>query len=289
MTDTPAVPATLRREWAVVAAATAFLSVGGAALLASTVDGDVAVLLGLVVDLVWLSARGVVDLADAVWIVSGFASIRWLAPVAAVAGFQLLFSYRHLDANRPDGDGLAVHRSLGLPNLVTLGRGGLVAALAGLGALTPRPEIAWLPAALYGAGVTLDFFDGFLARRTERTTVLGAKLDMAIDTTGFLVAPVVGVLWNQLPVWYLSLSAARYLFKLGCWSRRRRGRPVSDLPASRVRRPLAGVQMGFITLALAPIVPLAAIRPLAVVVLAASLSVFVRDYLVVAGVYAPGE
>ena len=285
MTNTPPVPATLRREWAVVAATMAFLSVGGAWLLASTIDGDVAFLLGLVVDLAWLSARGVVDLADAVWIVSGFASIRWLAPVAAVAGFQLLFSYRHLDANCPDGDEVSVYRSLGLPNIVTLGRGGLVAALAGFGALTPQPEIAWLPALLYGAGVALDFFDGFLARRTERTTVLGAKLDMAIDTTGFLVAPVVGVLWNQLPVWYLSLSAARYLFKLGCWLRRRRGRPVFDLPASRVRRPLAGIQMGFITLALVPIVPLATIRPLAAVVLLASLSVFVRDYLAVAGMY----
>ena len=289
MTDTPAVPATLRREWAVVAAVTAFLSVGGAFLLASTIDGDIAFLFGLVIDLAWLSARGVVDLADAVWIVSGFASVRWLAPVVAVAGFQLLFLYRHLDTNRPNGDGLAVYRSLGLPNLVTLGRGGLVAALAGLGALTPRPEIAWLPAVLYGAGVTLDFLDGFLARRTQRTTVLGAKLDMAIDTTGFLVAPIVGVLWNQLPAWYLSLSAARYLFKLGCWHRRRRGRPVYDLPASRLRRPLAGAQMAFITLALVPTVPLATVQPLAAVVLSASLSVFVRDYLVVAGVSAAGE
>lgn len=289
MTDTPPVPATLRREWAVVAAVTAFLSVGGAALLASTVDGDIAVLLGLVIDLVWFSARGIVTLADAARIVAGFASVRWLAPVAAVAGFYLLFSYRHLEANRPDGDGFAVHRSLGLPNLVTLGRGGLVAALAGFGALTPRPEIAWLPALLYGAAVSLDLLDGFLARRTERTTVLGAKLDMAIDTTGFVVAPVVGVLWNQLPAWYLLLSAARYVFKFGCWLRRRRGNPVYDLPPSRVRRPLAGVQMGFITLALVPVVPLVAIRPLAAAVLVASLSVFVRDYLAVAGVSAAGE
>ena len=289
MTDTTPVPATLRREWAAVAAATAFLSGGGAFLLASTIDGDVAFLLGLVADLVWLSARGVVDLADAVWIVSSFASIRWLAPVAAVAGFQLIFLHRHLDSNRPDGDGIAVYRSLGLPNLVTLGRGGLVAALAGLGALTPRPEIAWFPAVLYGAGVLLDFADGFLARRTERTTVLGSKLDMAIDTTGFLVAPIVGVLWDQLPVWYLSLSAARYLFKFGCWLRCRRGKPVFDLPPSRLRRPLAGVQMGFITLALVPVVPLATIRPLAGVILAASLSVFIRDYLAVAGRYAPGD
>ena len=287
MTDATAVPATLRRECAAVAAAMAFLAVGGAWLLALTIDGSGAFLLGLLADLARLSARGMVDLADGVRIATGFASVRWLPPVAAVAGFQLWFSYRHLDTNRPDGGGteVSVYRSLGLPNLVTLGRGALLAALAGFGTLTPRPEVAWLPALLYGTACGMDFLDGFLARRTERTTVLGAKLDLAIDTTGFLVAPVVGVLWGQLPVWYLSLSAARYLFKLGCWSRRRRGKPVGDLPPSLVRRPLAGMQMAFITFALVPIVPLSTVRPLAAAVLAASLSVFVRDYLVVAGVY----
>ena len=287
MTDTTTVPTTLRREWAAVAAAMAFLAVGGAWLLALTLDGQGAVLLGVLADLIRLSAWGIVDLADAVWIATGFASVRWLPPVAAVSAFQLWFAYRHLDANRPNGADtrVAVHRSLGLPNLVTLGRGGLVAALAGFGTLTPRPEIAWLPAVLYGTACGLDSLDGFLARRTERTTLLGAKLDMAIDTTGFLVAPVVGVVWAQLPAWYLSLSAARYLFKLGCWYRRRQGKPVFDLPPSLLRRPLAGTQMAFITFALIPLVPLSVVTPLAAVVLTASLTVFVRDYLVVAGVY----
>lgn len=287
MTDATAVPTTLRREWAAVVGAMAFLTVGGAWLLALTIDGDGAFLLGLLADLFRLSTRGIVDLADAVGIAAGFASVRWLPPVAAVLAFQLWFAYRHLDANRPGGadGGVAVYRSLGLPNLVTLGRGALLAALAGFATLTPRPEIAWLPAVLYGTACGMDLLDGFLARRTERTTLLGAKLDMAIDTTGFLVAPVVGVLWNQLPVWYLSLSAARYLFKLGCWLRRRRGKPVADLPPSLVRRPLAGTQMAVITVALVPIVPLSAVSPLAAVVLAASLSVFARDYLVVAGIH----
>jgi len=43
--------------------------------------------------------------------------------------------------------------------------------------------------------------------------------------------------------------------------------------------------MAFITFALIPIVPLSVVTPLAAVVLTASLTVFVRDYLVVAGVY----
>ncbi|GGI94633.1 hypothetical protein GCM10008995_01090 [Halobellus salinus] len=291
MTDTTAVPTTLRREWAAVAAAMAFLVVGGAWLVALTLDGQGAVLLEVLADLIRLSARGIVDFADAIWIATGFASVRWLTPVAAVSAFQLWFAYRHLDANRPDGRDtpVPVHRSLGIPNLITLGRGALVAAVVGFGTLTPRPEIAWLPAVLYGAACGLDSVDGFLARRTERTTLLGAKLDMAIDTTGFFVAPVVGVLWDQLPVWYLSLSVARYLFKLGCWNRRRQGKPVFDLPPSLLRRPLAGTQMAFITFALMPIAPLSIVTPLAAVVLTASLAVFVRDSLVVAGVYRTGD
>nr|WP_231554243.1 hypothetical protein [Halobellus rufus] len=106
---------------------------------------------------------------------------------------------------------------------------------------------------------------------------------MAFDTTGFLVAPVVAVLWGQLPIWYLSLSAARYLFKAGRGLRRRRGLPVYDLPDSLIRRPLAGLQMAFITLALSPLLGLAAIRLPALLVLVPSLAVFLRDYLVVSG------
>ncbi|RLM54106.1 CDP-alcohol phosphatidyltransferase family protein [Halobellus sp. Atlit-31R] len=266
MTDARTVPAALQREWAAVAVTTILLAVGGAAALALGIE-EAAVLLAAP-----LTALPPV-------------AVRWLVPVTVVIGFELWFTYRHLDANRPDGSGsrASVQESLGAPNLVTLTRGLLFAALAGFGAVAPTPQVAWLPALLYGTGCVLDFLDGFLARRTGRTTVLGAKLDLAFDTTGFLVAPLVAVLWGQLPVWYLSLSAARYLFKLGRGLRRRRGRPVYDLPPSVVRRPLAGLQMVFITLALSPLLSPALVRPLAAIVLAPSLAVFARDYLVVAG------
>jgi len=58
---------------------------------------------------------------------------------------------------------------------------------------------------------------------------------------------------------------------------------VFALPASRVRRPLAALQMGFITFALTPLLPGSRIDPLAALVLAPSLAVFLRDYLVVSG------
>jgi CDP-diacylglycerol--glycerol-3-phosphate 3-phosphatidyltransferase len=210
-------------------------------------------------------------------------AVRWAVLAAGVAAFELWFLRRHLDANHAEGATANRYATLGAANLVTLGRGGAFAAVAGFAAVDPVAELAWLPALLYGAGCALDWVDGLVARRGDRTTLLGAKLDMAFDTLGFLVAPVVAVLWGRLPVWYLSLSLARYLFRAGRGLRRRRGKPVYELPESAVRRPLAGLQMAFIAFALAPLLPASTVRPLAAAVLVPSLAVFLRDYLVVAG------
>lgn len=210
-------------------------------------------------------------------------AVRWTVPTAAIAAIELAYLYRHLDHNHPSGVSEPVWDSLGVANYLTLARGGLFAALAGFALLEPTRSIAWLPALLYGAGSALDGVDGMLARARERATVLGAKLDMAFDSLGFVVAPVVAVVWGRLPVWYLSLSVARYLFLAGKAWRKRLGKPVFDLPESWVRQPLAGLQMAFITLALAPILPAETVHTLAIVVLPPSLLVFLRDYLVVAG------
>jgi len=224
------------------------------------------------------------------------AAVQWAVPTAAAGGFVVWFCRNHLDLNRRDtavrasgersdaeGEPQRTYTTFGVANAVTMGRGGLFAAVAGFVAIEPAGRVAWLPAVCYGTGCVLDLADGAIARWRDRTTVLGAKLDMAVDTLGFLVAPVVAVVWGRLPVWYLSLSVARYLFKAGRGYRRARGRSVYDLPTSAVRRPLAGVQMAFISVALAPVLPGATVRALAVVVLAPSLAVFARDYLVVSG------
>lgn len=208
---------------------------------------------------------------------------QWFALTLLVAAFELQLLRRHLDTNYTKGAETGLYNTLGVANAVTLVRGGIFAAVAGFAAVEPTPVLVWLPALLYGTGCALDWVDGFVARWRGRTTVLGAKLDMAFDTLGILVAPVVAVLWGRLPVWYLSLSAARYLFKAGRGLRCRRGKPVEELPASVVRRPLAGLQMVFITVALTPVLSPETVRLLAIVVLPPSLVVFVRDYLVVAG------
>ena len=208
---------------------------------------------------------------------------KWGGTVAIVAVLELAYLFAHLESNHPEGASRQIYDSLGVANHVTLLRGGLFAATAGFVFLEPRGSIAWLPALLYGAGCVLDSIDGALARARDRMTLLGQRLDLAVDSLGFVVAPVVAIVWGRLPIWYLSLSAARYLFLAGTTWRRRRGRPVYDLPESAVRRPLAGLQMAFITFALAPVLPSETVHVLAVVVLPPSLIVFFRDYLVVAG------
>jgi CDP-diacylglycerol--glycerol-3-phosphate 3-phosphatidyltransferase len=230
------------------------------------------------------------------------AAVQWAVLAAVAGGFVAWFCRRHLDANHRDtgvesdspttraaDERRSPYATLGVANAVTLARGGLFAAVAGFLAVEPTGRVTWLPALCYGSGCVLDLADGAIARWRRRETVLGAKLDMAVDTLGFLVAPVVAVAWGRLPVWYLSLSAARYLFKAGRGYRRTRGKPVYDLPESQIRRPLAGAQMLFISVALAPVLPAETVRALAVVVLAPSLAVFARDYLVVSGRLAGGE
>lgn len=215
----------------------------------------------------------------------------WATAAAVPLGYVLWFLRGSLDLNRApetetvsDG-GVRIYPTLGIANGITVVRGWLFAGVAGFILVVPPAESAWrwLPVGWYGLGVTLDGVDGLVAKTVGRRTVLGEKLDMAFDTLGFLVAPLVGVVWGRIPVWYLSLSAARYLFKFGCWQRRRRGLPVDALPPSNVRRPLAGIQMAFITVALLPVVPASVVRPAAAVVLLPSLVLFGRDYLAVAG------
>ena len=179
---------------------------------------------------------------------------------------------------------LSTHlRSLGIANGVTLLRGGLFAVVAGFVVVPPDTSLAWVPAVCYGIGAFLDRIDGLVARTVGRPTELGERLDMAFDTFGFVAAPVVAVFWGQLPVWYLSLSAARYVFRGAKYCRQRRGRTLFDRPDSDLGKYLAGFQMVFLTIALVPSVPTGLVTMVAPAALAPSLAVFIRDYCYVAG------
>lgn len=175
---------------------------------------------------------------------------------------------------------------LGLPTLLTLMRGLAIAAIAGFLAV-PRPDgaLAWVPALLYTAAAIADRYDGRLARRLDRVTVLGARLDVAMDALGLLVAPLVAARWQRLPPWYLALGAAYYVFNAGLWLRVRIGAPVyleriGKNPAARF---FAGCQMGLVATALYPVLATSITFPAATVIMMPTLVLFARDWLRVTG------
>ena len=222
---------------------------------------------------------GAVGLAVALRTVSFPESTAFVA--GACWGGLLWYVGRCLDGD--PASGRAWRPLFGLANAVTLVRGVLFAVVTGFALVPPGTDLGWVPAVAYGTGVALDGLDGTVARTVGEETPLGERLDMAFDTFGFVVAPLVAVAWRALPVWYLSLSAARYVYRGGLAWRRFAGRPLFDPPDSDVGRYLAGVQMVFLTAALSPAVPRSLSLTLAPIVLAPSLAVFARDFLVVAG------
>jgi len=209
----------------------------------------------------------------------------WALHPAVVAGIswaaQLWYVAQSLTVTAPNGS--LWEQLTGAANLITTIRGGLYSVVAGFVVVPASTDLIWVPALCYGAGVVLDKLDGAVARTVGEETPLETRLDMAFDTFGFVAAPLVAVLWGQLPVWYLSLSAARYVFLGGLHWRRRRGYPVYDLPDSNIGKYLAGVQMVFVTTALVPAVPTSFVWTLAPFILTPSLTVFARDYLVAIG------
>lgn len=206
---------------------------------------------------------------------------RWLALSVPVLAYQLVLLWRFLPRNR-NGDRLLP--SFGVGTLLTLARGVLIAFLAGF-LLLPQPtqSLVWLPAMLYGLAVLADYLDGTIARLTDHVTALGARLDTEFDALGILIAPLLAVAYGQLPLWYLAVSAARYLFVFGRWTRRRRGLPVFDLPPRTSRRTLAGVQMVFLVVVLLPVVTPPATTVAAVFVAVPFVAGFVRDWLYTIG------
>jgi CDP-diacylglycerol--glycerol-3-phosphate 3-phosphatidyltransferase len=198
-------------------------------------------------------------------------SLAGSLPVWAWCSWHL---YRGLPGNRRNGE-VDLLPGLGAPTRITMLRGVLVATVAGF---LRVPAVA---APTYTAAAILDAVDGRAARRTKRETILGSNLDMEVDAAGILVASVSGIVLGKLPLAYAAIGLARYVFVLGSAVRRRRGRPLRDLDPSRLRRLLAGFQMGFLATALWPQVPDAVSTAAAYPFGAASLLMFARDWLYV--------
>ena len=208
---------------------------------------------------------------------------RWALLSGGVLLYVLALLWRGLPENRRAGE-TAVLPTLGLGNSLTLYRGLATALLAGF-LFSPWPGgfLAWLPALLYMTADIADYLDGYAARVANHATRLGERLDMEYDGLSVLIVTLLAVWYGQLPLWYLPLGLARYLFLLGLWWRERRKLPVYDLPPSVHRRVFAGFQMGFLSAVLWPIVPPAGATIAGALFGAATAASFGRDWLVASG------
>lgn len=206
---------------------------------------------------------------------------RWLPVALTVSMGEIALCWRYLPENRrPGGELLA---TFGVANALTLLRGVFVALAAGFLLTRPSGVLSWLPATLCALCGLGDFFDGWLARRTDRQTALGARLDIELDALATAVVAGLAVADGQVPAWYLAVGLARYVFVGALALRRRLSRPTNPLPERASRRYLYAVQFTFSTLALSPSLGPPATALVAVPVAAVFLAGFLRDWLVVTG------
>ncbi len=226
----------------------------------------------------------------------------WYLTAILFLAWVLTVLWRHLDENEIDAwqpltDGAperATRTSAKEPSVLVarFGPGTTLTLLRALGLgifagylVLPRPTGggAWTPAALFAAIAIADGADGWLARRTGMPTRLGARLDLILDGWMILIGVLVCIAWGILPLWFVLVGAARYVYVAVERNRRRRGLPLHPLAPNGERRIVAGLQMAFLAVVLWPIIPSSmahiAAWPFAVVLL----SGFLRDGLVMAG------
>lgn len=213
---------------------------------------------------------------------SGVSPLLWFFLSGSLWIYCWLQTWRRQDLNRPD-IAAPPYNDFGWANRLTLLRGGLIALAGGFLFQSPSGVVAWLPGILYSVAAILDRTDGWVARRSGRTSVLGKELDTEMDALGLLVAPLLAVTLGKFHWSFLAVSAAYYIFSAGLHWRRRQQLPVYPLPPSILRRTLAGLQMGFVAFVLFPVFPAEFTRILGVAFMLPILAGFFLDWLAVSG------
>ena len=174
---------------------------------------------------------------------------QWLLQAGLIWGFVWQYAWQRLALNRA-GAGMPLYTDLGWGNRLTLLRGGLIALTGGFLFLNLT---ILLPAILYTVAALLDRLDGYAARRSKQVSLLGNELDITFDALGLLIAPLLAIDAGKIHGSYLLLSMAYYVYQWALQRRRNRGLPVYTLPPNPLRRTLAGFQMGFVAVALWPV------------------------------------
>ncbi|HKT44924.1 MAG TPA: CDP-alcohol phosphatidyltransferase family protein [Gaiellaceae bacterium] len=162
---------------------------------------------------------------------------------------------------------------LGSANWVTLLRATLVVGVAALTAASFERSVATATlVTLASVALTLDFVDGWIARRTATESALGAKLDGEVDAFLLLalsveVAPSVGA-------WVLAIGLARYVFLAAGWAFPWMRAP---LPRRDWRKTVTASQGVALVIAAADVVPSTVSRVLLAIALALLAESFGRD------------
>ncbi len=179
-------------------------------------------------------------------------AIQWLLISTLLWGLVWQQSAKRLNDNR-ESLNHALYPSLGWANRLTILRGFLIALCAGF--LWQRFNhilLLWLPAFFYSVAAILDRVDGFVARTTQQTSLMGNALDNVFDALGLLIAPLLALNFAKIHWSYLLVSGAYYAFHLGLRWRSRNGLVNNALTPNMLRRTLAGFQMGYIAVVLWP-------------------------------------
>jgi len=142
----------------------------------------------------------------------------------------------------------------GPANVVTTIRAMLVALVAGLIGRPATPDMLWLVIGLTAVMGVLDGLDGWLARRTGMTSEFGARFDMETDAALILVLSILVWQHEKAGAWVLLCGLMRYAFVAAGWLLPWLARP---LQSTRRGKTVAVGQLVGLSVALAPIVPLA--------------------------------
>jgi phosphatidylglycerophosphate synthase len=184
---------------------------------------------------VQLAVLGVVSAAV------GLSPLGWVAGLvfALVTGL-LLVSH--------DAAGRA--RAAGAANQVTLARATLVGGVTALVAAgASGPQLVVL-VAIGAVAIALDGLDGYLARRNNTVSVLGARFDMEVDA--FLILALSGFVAPVAGPWVLAIGGARYAYVVAGWVLPWLRRPV---PPRYWRKVVAATQGIVLTVAAAQLLP----------------------------------
>jgi len=162
---------------------------------------------------------------------------------------------------------------LGPAGWVTLARASLVVGVVALAASSfERDEAVATLVALSSLALALDFVDGRVARRTDTTSALGARMDGEVDA--FLILALSVAVAPSTGYWVLAIGVARYAFLAGEWAFAWMRTPLPQRPWRKVVAATQGITL---TVAAAEILPVALIRAALAVSLALLAESFGRD------------